>query len=413
MREGCGSTGSRLLRGERECFAAVERRFARFKGAERALYFSSGYLANIGVLTTLAEAGDVIFSDERNHASLIDGMRLSRARAAVFPHNDARQLERLLAGSSESGVRFVVVESLFSMDGDLAPLAEYAALCRSAGAVLVVDEAHAVGIYGGRGSGLIEAAGLDERSCDLDQHGWESARGRRRVRRGAVLGHRVSRPAGAAVRVFDGASSGPGRCAGREPRRSWPRNPNDGSGCWSARRISARVSRRLASIREPSRSQIVPIVVGENDRAVAVARAIQAEGSTCAPSGRPASRPARHACGCRSSGAVRSDDRSIRRRAGGRTAGGRTLLRGVFVTGTDTGVGKTVVCAALMHRYRSPRSGSDTSRFTTRYWKPIQTGIERDDDTGKSSVWAAAARARFCGAASGCRARCRRIWPPG
>ncbi len=88
VREGCGSTGSRLLRGERACFAEVERRFARFKGAEKALYFSTGYLANIGVLTTLAEAGDVIFSDRRNHASLIDGMRLSRARAAVFPHND-------------------------------------------------------------------------------------------------------------------------------------------------------------------------------------------------------------------------------------------------------------------------------------------------------------------------------------
>ncbi len=130
-----GSTGSRLLRGERDCFAAVERRFARFKGTERALYFSTGYLANIGVLTTLAETGDVIFSDERNHASLIDGMRLSRARAVVFPHNDVRRLERLLAGSPESGVRFVVVESLFSMDGDVAPLAEYAALCRSAGAV--------------------------------------------------------------------------------------------------------------------------------------------------------------------------------------------------------------------------------------------------------------------------------------
>ena len=165
VREGCGSTGSRLLRGERQSFAALERRFARFKGAERAVYFSAGYLANIGVLTTLAEAGDTIFFDRRDHASLIDGARLSRARAALFPHNDVGRLARLLAESSGTGVRFLVVESLFSMDGDMAPLAEYAELCRSAGAVLVVDEAHAVGVYGARGSGLIEAAGLEHDRC--------------------------------------------------------------------------------------------------------------------------------------------------------------------------------------------------------------------------------------------------------
>ena len=96
-REGCGSTGSRLLRGDRATFAAVERRFAEFKGAERALYFSSGYLANIAVMTTLTESGDVVFSDERNHASLIDGIRLSAASRVVFPHNDVGALERLIA----------------------------------------------------------------------------------------------------------------------------------------------------------------------------------------------------------------------------------------------------------------------------------------------------------------------------
>ncbi|MGH7635440.1 MAG: aminotransferase class I/II-fold pyridoxal phosphate-dependent enzyme, partial [Gemmatimonadaceae bacterium] len=85
---GCGSTGSRLLRGERASFSAVERRFAEFKDAERSLYFSSGYLANIAVLSVFPQAHDVIFSDERNHASLIDGIRLSRARRAIYPHND-------------------------------------------------------------------------------------------------------------------------------------------------------------------------------------------------------------------------------------------------------------------------------------------------------------------------------------
>ncbi len=150
---GCGSTGSRLLRGERDCFSALERRFAKFKGTDRALYFSSGYLANLAVLTTFPEASDTIFSDQLNHASLIDGVRLSRARSTVFPH---------LQPDSLPERAFLVTESVFSMDGDLAPLADYADVCRSTGAALIVDEAHAVGIYGARGSGLIEESGIDE-----------------------------------------------------------------------------------------------------------------------------------------------------------------------------------------------------------------------------------------------------------
>jgi len=276
VREGCGSTGSRLLRGERECFAAVEHRFARFKGAERALYFSTGYLANIGVLTTLPETGDTIFSDKRNHASLIDGMRLSRARAAVFPHNDVRRLERLLAGSSEGGIRFVVVESLFSMDGDVAPLAEYAALCRSAGAVLIVDEAHAVGIYGGRGSGLMEAAGIDHEHCISINTAGKAL---------GVAGAFVTGPSWAVdylvqrARPFVFSTAPPPALAdaldasltivAEEPERR------------ERLRVRAAYLRaRLAAAgidTGASRSQIIPILIGENDRAVAVARAVQAE----------------------------------------------------------------------------------------------------------------------------------------
>jgi 8-amino-7-oxononanoate synthase len=229
------------------------------------------------VLTTLAETGDVIFSDKRNHASLIDGMRLSRARAAVFPHNDVPRLERLLAGSSESGVRFVVVESLFSMDGDVAPLAEYAALCRSSGAVLVVDEAHAVGIYGGRGSGLMEAAGID------DEH-WISINTAGKAL--GVAGAFVAGPSWAVeylvqrARPFVFSTAPPPALAdaldaslaivAEEPERR--------------ERLLVRAAylrARLAAAgidTGASRSQIIPIFIGENDRAVAVARAIQAEG---------------------------------------------------------------------------------------------------------------------------------------
>jgi len=144
LREGCGSTGSRLLRGERESLSAIERRFAGFKGTEAALYFANGYMANLAVLSTFPEAGDVVYSDALNHASLIDGIRLSRARKVVFPHCHPPEPDAC------DGQTFLVTESVFSMDGDFAPLQEYA----RGGSALIVDEAHAVGVFGERGSGL-------------------------------------------------------------------------------------------------------------------------------------------------------------------------------------------------------------------------------------------------------------------
>jgi 8-amino-7-oxononanoate synthase len=159
-RDGCGSTGSRLLSGQRDGFAQIERRFARWKGTEASLFFGSGYLANLGVLSTFFEADDIVFSDELNHASLIDGMRLGKARKAVFRHGDVDDLARLIERVHCSGQRFLVTESIFSMDGDEAPIAEYAALCRATNTALIVDEAHAVGTVGIYGSGLIEEAGI-------------------------------------------------------------------------------------------------------------------------------------------------------------------------------------------------------------------------------------------------------------
>jgi len=161
LSEGCGSTGSRLLRGNRESFVRVERRFAEFKGAESALYFGSGYAANVGVLSTFIERQDIVFSDEHNHASIIDGIRLSHAKRTKFPHCDVDRVAQLLRGAPGGTQKFLVTESLFSMDGDFAPLADYADLCRETGTALIVDEAHAVGIYGARGSGFVEYTGTE------------------------------------------------------------------------------------------------------------------------------------------------------------------------------------------------------------------------------------------------------------
>lgn len=162
MSEGCGSTASRLLRGDRELFRRVEKRFAEFKNTEAALYFNSGYTANLGVVTAVVDRHDLVFSDEYNHASLVDGIRLSRARRVKFPHCDVDRLARLLREAPPPAQKFLVTESLFSMDGDFAPLADYAELCSETGTALIVDEAHAVGVYGARGSGFIEQAGVSD-----------------------------------------------------------------------------------------------------------------------------------------------------------------------------------------------------------------------------------------------------------
>lgn len=158
---GLGATGSRLLRGERDVFADVESQFAEFKRTESALYFSSGFQANIGVLQTFLEPNDVVFSDELNHASLIDGIRLSKCRKVIFNHLDVEQVEKHLRQTDCEGQKFFVTESLFSMNGDIAPLRDYAEICRKTNTNLIVDEAHAVGVYGYRGSGLIEQNGID------------------------------------------------------------------------------------------------------------------------------------------------------------------------------------------------------------------------------------------------------------
>jgi 8-amino-7-oxononanoate synthase len=276
-REGCGSTGSRLLRGERDCFTSVERAFASFKGTEGALFFSSGYLANLAVLTTLAEAGDVILSDRLNHASLIDGMRLSRAKSLVFPHNDVGGLAGLLADRHEPGARFVVVESLFSMDGDVAPLAAYAALCESTGAVLVVDEAHAVGVYGRTGSGLIEEAGIAPEVCVSINTAGKAL---------GVTGAFVAGPRWVIEYLVQRArtfvfSTAPPPAVADAVEASLEILADEPQRRDKVVRLSRHLRQQCAARGLPigaGRSQIVPIFIGENERAVAVAARLQGAG---------------------------------------------------------------------------------------------------------------------------------------
>lgn len=157
-RHGVGSTASRLIAGNSEGHRELEEFIARWKGTEAALVFGSGYQANVGVISSVAEQADLVISDELNHASIIDGCRLARAQVQVYPHLDLERLEDFLR---MPGFRrkVVVTESVFSMEGDRAPLVELDALCRRWGAILMVDEAHAAGVVGPAGRGL--AAELD------------------------------------------------------------------------------------------------------------------------------------------------------------------------------------------------------------------------------------------------------------
>ncbi len=158
-RYGMGSGASRLVSGNMEAHEELESRIARFKGTESALVFSSGWHANVGALQALAGPGNLVLSDELNHASIVDGCRLSRAEIAVYPHCDLGALESALRRSAHPR-RLIVTESLFSMDGDVAPLREISGLADRYGALLMVDEAHATGVFGDGGRGIVEQLGL-------------------------------------------------------------------------------------------------------------------------------------------------------------------------------------------------------------------------------------------------------------
>jgi 8-amino-7-oxononanoate synthase len=158
-RWGAGATGSRLVTGSTDLHAALERDLADFVGTEAGLVFSSGYLANLGAVTALTGPGTTVISDADNHASVVDACRLSRAQVVVTPHRNVAAVEEAL--SSRTTERAVVVtDAVFSVDGDIAPLAALHVVTRAHGALLVIDEAHSLGVVGAGGTGAAHAAGI-------------------------------------------------------------------------------------------------------------------------------------------------------------------------------------------------------------------------------------------------------------
>jgi 5-aminolevulinate synthase len=159
---GCGAGGTRNIAGTSEYIVALEHSLADLHGKDAALVFSSGYVANQTALATLAQLlpDAIIFSDEKNHASIIQGIRLARCDKKIFRHNDAAHLKELLQSIPLDQPKIIVFESVYSMDGDIAPIAEFVALAKQCNALTYIDEVHAVGLYGPRGGGISEQLGL-------------------------------------------------------------------------------------------------------------------------------------------------------------------------------------------------------------------------------------------------------------
>ena len=278
MRYGAGSGASRLVTGTQPPHLALERRLAAFKGTEAAIVYSTGYMANVGAITALVKRGDVVLSDALNHASIIDGCRMSGAEVRVYRHLDFDDLERQLAGADGFRRRLVVSDAVFSMDGDILELPRFLEACRRHDAFSMIDEAHALGVVGATGRGLCERFGGER--PDLLMGTLSKALG---SQGGYVCGsaqlveylRQTSRPF-----IFNTAPNAAAMAGAeaalaileREPERVARLKEN-------VRFFISELARHGVKVPDGvGESAIVPVVVGDERRAVAVSDALAAKG---------------------------------------------------------------------------------------------------------------------------------------
>jgi len=291
---GWGSGASPLILGHSSLHQQLAERIARFEGTEAALVFPSGFAANAGTVAALAGPGDVVFTDRNNHASLLDGCRLSRADVRPYPHADWQELKRLLCRRTNYRRRLIVTDSLFSMDGDFAPLVELVDLAERYEAMLMVDEAHATGVFGPGGRGLVEQLGVQSRvpvrvgtlSKALGGVGGFVAGSRTLVdwlvNRARPYIYSTAAPAAlaaAALVAIEIVEQEPHRRTTLLDRAAWLREQLAARG-WNIGRSS---------------SQIIPIVVGEPERAVSLAAKLREQG-IFVPAIRPPTVPKGESC---------------------------------------------------------------------------------------------------------------------
>jgi 8-amino-7-oxononanoate synthase len=274
---GAGAGASRLVVGHLALHEAVETRLAAFKGTEAAVIFPTGYMANVGTIAALMGPGDVIFSDRLNHASIYDGIKLSGATLQRFPHRDLNSLEQLLQQAGAARRRLIITDSVFSVDGDIAPLNDLVALKARYGAWLMIDEAHATGVLGTKGAGLAEALGLTGQ-VDIHMGTFSKALG---SQGGYVAGdrrlvdylHNRARSfiySTALAPVVLGAIDQALKIVAQEPERR----------LYLARESEAFRQCLLSAGLDllGSETQIIPVLVGENDRTLEFAAALKDQG---------------------------------------------------------------------------------------------------------------------------------------
>ncbi|MBU4263635.1 MAG: 8-amino-7-oxononanoate synthase [Proteobacteria bacterium] len=273
---GCGAGAARLMSGDLAMYHQLETEVAELKGQEAALLFGSGYLANCGVIPALVGRNDVIFTDRLNHASIYDGCSLSRAKLVRFHHNDLNHLEELLHKQRGKGEALIVVESLYSMDGDRCPLRDLVQLKERFNCLLMVDEAHATGVFGKNGGGIIEEEGVAGR-VDLAMGTFGKALGSYGAYIAStknMIDFLINR---ARTFIFStglppaviGASLGATRIIRREPELR--------------RDLFAKVDCFKAALAEIGLtslgpSQIVPIMIGDSSRALHIAQSLRGQG---------------------------------------------------------------------------------------------------------------------------------------
>jgi 8-amino-7-oxononanoate synthase len=276
-RWGAGAGASRLVVGHLELHEAVEAHLAAFKGTEAAVIFPTGYMANVGTIAALLGPGDVIFCDRLNHASIYDGIRLSGAALQRFPHRDLNRLEHLLQQADANRRRLIVTDSVFSVDGDIAPLPDLVALKARYGAWLMIDEAHATGVLGETGAGLAQALGLT-REVDIHMGTFSKALG---SQGGYVAGdrrlvdylHNRARSfiySTALAPPVLGAIDQALKIVAQEPQRR----------LYLSRESEAFRQGLLAAGLDllGSETQIIPVLGGENDRTLGFAAALEDQG---------------------------------------------------------------------------------------------------------------------------------------
>lgn len=277
-----GATASRLIAGNYPALGRFEREFAAFKGTEASLVFGSGYMANVGMIGALVGRDDLVFSDKLNHASIVDGAVLSRAGLVRYRNRDMDHLETLLRRAEPSRKKLIVTDSVFSMDGSLAPLSELVELKERYGAMLMVDEAHSGGVYGAEGAGLVHALGLTER-VDVQMGTFSKAYGcygAYAAGSAVVIDYLVNK---ARSLIFSTALPPMVLHAIRDQWLAVRKEE------WRRERLLNLAARLREGLRRAgfdtggSECHIVPVIAGGNERALAFGRRLQEEGIAAVP----------------------------------------------------------------------------------------------------------------------------------